>query len=443
MDTSLFLTVLTSAIVAMLFLVGAASVMAVFKGAFAIRSYGAGSIRDDGATLLKSPLVPTVSMMAVVNDASPSSVGFVRRLISLHYGNIETVVVLNGLSGEQRAVWFERFRLSPSSRVAGAAPVLPLIGVYEPPNPIRLLVVERELGSEAECLDTGLKAVASSIVGLVDPSLEFTPDALLRLVRPFLQDPKRTLAVCSLAAAPPRPGWLCRLKELEAVRSWSGRCAAVAHWGALIPPPACFLLFDAATVAKAGGFQLGPMETVLRLHRYARASGLSYHVAFVPETICWAGPPRSLGDLRASIVSEQRELTRALWRHRSLILGTDALRLAGVGGLFVIRCVRPLAETLAYGLGAFGLVTGRIPAALAGLVLVSAVGFGILTSLIAVVGREFSGDAPEHGPGHLAALFFTAFVESLGYRQLRNLWLLEGMAGAILAPKRRAAGGRA
>jgi hypothetical protein len=32
-------------------------------------------------------------------------------------------------------------------------------------------------------------------------------------------------------------------------------------------------------------------------------------------------------------------------------------------------------------------------------------------------------------PGRLARLFFASVPENLGYRQLRNLWLLAGIAG--------------
>jgi hypothetical protein len=50
---------------------------------------------------------------------------------------------------------------------------------------------------------------------------------------------------------------------------------------------------------------------------------------------------------------------------------------------------------------------------------------GIVVSMGAVVLRELA----EHDgsdPGRLAGSFFAAIPENLGYRQLRNVWLIEG-----------------
>ena len=88
--------------------------------------------------------------------------------------------------------------------------------------------------------------------------------------------------------------------------------------------------------------------------------------------------------------------------------------------------MRPLVETLAYALTAIGLGLGWMPFDLVALVALSTAGMGILQSMTAVLLRELA--APEgSAPGQLARLFFAAIPENLGYRQLRNFWLIAGL----------------
>ena len=68
---------------------------------------------------------------------------------------------------------------------------------------------------------------------------------------------------------------------------------------------------------------------------------------------------------------------------------------------------------------------GRVGPALAGLVLLSTAGMGILVSMTAVVLRELA-TLRGSDPATLSARFFAAIPENLGYRQVRNLCLIFG-----------------
>jgi hypothetical protein len=103
-------------------------------------------------------------------------------------------------------------------------------------------------------------------------------------------------------------------------------------------------------------------------------------------------------------------------------------------GLFCIRGLRPLLETAALVLAVAGWVAGAVPTALAALVLVIAIGPGVVNSMAAVVLRELA-EPSGMAPGRLAALFLTAIPENFGYRQIRNLWLIAGFFGAPRSPK--------
>ncbi len=121
-----------------------------------------------------------------------------------------------------------------------------------------------------------------------------------------------------------------------------------------------------------------------------------------------------------------------------------ALRRTGAGGgreffgLFCLRALRPLLETAAYILAAAGWISGLVPPALAALVLVVSIGGGIVISMAAVVLRELA-EPSGIAPARLAALFLAAIPENLGYRQIRNLWMIGGFFGGQAPQKRNRA----
>jgi len=63
------------------------------------------------------------------------------------------------------------------------------------------------------------------------------------------------------------------------------------------------------------------------------------------------------------------------------------------------------------------------------LVLVTSAGAGIVTSMAAVVLRELA-EPSGTPPAAIAALFLCAIPENLGYRQIRNLWMIAGFFGS-------------
>jgi hypothetical protein len=66
---------------------------------------------------------------------------------------------------------------------------------------------------------------------------------------------------------------------------------------------------------------------------------------------------------------------------------------------------------------------GGIDPALAGLVLLSTVGIGMVVSMSAVILWQLA-EFGELDPSRLAGLFVATIPENLGYRQVRNLWLI-------------------
>jgi len=405
------------AIVAFLLLSGGFCFALMAKGAFVLRHLARENPRADGVSLLKSRLAPAVSVIAFPSDGGAESRAQVRLLVGLQFGNHEVVLVLIAPGDADLAAWSEEFHLEPSLRqVSGSLPMGDVRSVLESRDPIRLTAIVLEPCGRGQALNAAVNAAQCPVIGLFGGSSEFDSESLLRLIRPMLEDPQRTIAVCGVAPAPTGRGLVAQFAALDFLRVWLSRQSALSGWNLLTPAPGSAVLIGRESIVKVGGFRAGALELVLRLHADARASKRAYRVAFVPGSGCLQRRPRSLGELRAEVVRDGQGVTRAVFTQGALPWWLRC-------GLFSARFVRPLLETLAYILTVAGLATRWIGWPLALLVLLSTAGMGMLLSMAAVSLRELA-EYRGSDPARLARLFLAAVPENLGFRQLRNLWSL-------------------
>jgi cellulose synthase/poly-beta-1,6-N-acetylglucosamine synthase-like glycosyltransferase len=410
----------------------AASFDALLKGCFELRRILRSTSYDFDSLLLKSPLVPGISVVFAPRDASPESRALARRLLDLHFGRHELVLVLDALPPAALDRWIADFHLVRRERVVPEdLPTEAIRGYYVSQDPLRLLAIDKQPGGVADAFNAGVNAAQYSVIGLVDAGAEFIPEVLLRLIRPMLGDWDGTVAVCAVAPPPPVPGLVGSIGALEWRRLWLARCGAFSAWQRLLPVPGAFLVVKRDAVRAVGGFRAGPLELFLDLHAAARTNGLRWRTAFVASPVSFRLAARSWRDLHRQVRDDQRQLGSALQPLRP-----------GPGreffGLFCARGLRPLLETAAYALAAAGWITGLVPTALVALVPVIAIGGAIVTSMAAVVLGELA-QSSSMAPSSLAILFLAAIPENLGYRQIRNLWLIAGYFGAP-APKKRKRG---
>jgi hypothetical protein len=427
-DLAVVLSITVVALAAAMAVFAAASFDALLKGCFELRRSLRATSYDFGSVLLKSPIVPGVSVIFAPPDASPASRARVRRVLDLHLGKHELVLVLDAPGPEDLELWVQEFHLSRQARVVPEdLPAAAIRGCYLSSDPIRLLVVDKEAGGMADALNAGVNAAQYPVIGLVDREAEFIPEFLLRLIRPLLADWDHTVAVCGVAPPAAAAGLAGRIGALEALRLWLARCAAMSAWSRLLPVPGAVMLVKRDAVRSVGGFRAGATELFLDLHAAGRADASRWRIAFVAAPVSYRPAAATWDDLRRQAAGDQRQLAAALGR-----LGPGPS--SEFFGLFCVRGLRPLVETAAWLLAGAGWISGLLHPALAALVLVISAGAGVVTSMAAVVLRELA-EPSGMAPAELAALCLTAIPENLGYRQIRNLWLIAGYFGATAAPK--------
>jgi cellulose synthase/poly-beta-1,6-N-acetylglucosamine synthase-like glycosyltransferase len=425
----ILLQTLVQAASIILLLSGAVAVWVAWKGCRVLRQLARDGTRDDVNILLKSPRVPAVSVVMVARDASQRSRAFARRVLDLYFPHHELVLVLDGVDADDMDAWTRELRLVPSHRsTTGELPASAATAVYESTDPSPMVVLQKEPAGEADAWNAGVNAAVSPVIAFFDLETEFAPESLLRLIRPMLYEPDLMFAVCGWMPPPPASGLAGGIADLETTRLWLGRCAAFAGWkNMLAPVPGSTILVRRDAIIAASGFSAGPLELFLHLQGRARQSEKPYRAVLVVELSSFLAAPRTWSELRQRNMSDQRSISRALRRRKSIMGGRYALGW-GLPAISFQRFWRPLLETAAYLAAIAGLALGMVSLQLALLLLLSAVGAGILVSWSSVVFRELT-DFRGSDPARLRRLFWVAIVENLGYRQLRNLWLIGGYLG--------------
>jgi hypothetical protein len=376
--------------------------------------------RDDDAILLKSPIAPGISVITAPADASAESRAWVRRLLDLHYGDHEIVVVLDGPAPMERDRWLAEFRLGLAPRKASAdLKSAKIRGIYESFDPIQLVLIDKEKGGRADSWNAAVNLARFPVIGWVERFSRFQPNVLLRLIRPMLEDPEETVAVCCIAPPPAAGNRAERHATCAFLRNWLVRCAAFLSWNRLMPIPGSGVLVRRDAVLAARGFRSGMADLFLRLHAAARKARVPYRIALVTDAVVFPPEVACRKDLRRQISRDQAELRKLFFRW-PLYAGWR-IRL----GILWYRLLLPLIETAGYPLAVAGLLLRWLDVPTALFFLVSSAGAGLVVSTAAVVLPALAANrTPE--PARIKKLFFTAVLENLGYRQLRNLRLISG-----------------
>ncbi|MES2035527.1 MAG: glycosyltransferase family 2 protein, partial [Pseudomonadota bacterium] len=249
---------------------------------------------------------PPISLLAPAYNEALTIVESIRSLLALQYPNFEIVVINDGSSDNTLQVLTDAFGLAPVQRSHDLAIAhRPIRGLYGTSSQPRLIVVDKENGGKADALNAGINIARAPIVCAMDADSLLEPDALLRAVRPFVEDPERTVAVggtvriangCRIdhgrvvEVGVPR-NMLARLQTVEYLRAFLMARLAFSRVNALTIISGAFGLFRRARVVEVGGYTHGTvgedMELVVKLHRLMRDKKQPYRIAFIPEPVCW------------------------------------------------------------------------------------------------------------------------------------------------------------
>jgi cellulose synthase/poly-beta-1,6-N-acetylglucosamine synthase-like glycosyltransferase len=413
---------------------------------------------------LASPLTLPVSVLLPAHDEEAGIVESVQAMLGLRYAELEVVVIDDGSTDGTFAALQAAFDLVEVPRViATDVPTRGrVLSVHVPARSAdALVVVRKENGGKADALNTGVNVARYPLVCTVDADSLLDPDALLRVAKPFADDPDRVVATGGVIRAV--NGSTVRAGRVVDLRMPRQRLAAVqvveylrafllgrSGWsrlGALLVISGAFGLFRRDVVVEVGGLDSDVIgedaELVLRIHRHLREQRRDYRIVFVAEPVSWTEVPATRAVLARQRRRWHRGLTEILWKHRALLLNPryGRIGLVAVPYFLVFELLAPVVELIGVVVLAASLLLEAV-SRLAGehVVLVSpryavlflglAYAYAFVLSLAALVVEEFSWHRYSRWRD-LGSALIGALLENVGYRQATAWWRLQGILDVV------------
>lgn len=321
--------------------------------AMALRKYLRKNSYINYNTLVLSPLVPRISIIAPAFNESKSIIDNVRTLLSLYYNNFEVIIVNDGSTDDTFQKIVQAFELVKVNYYFDyRIPCERIKGVYKSDNPSynRLTVIDKNNGGKADSLNAGINISRNSLIVTIDADSIIESDSVLKLVKPFLEEKDqkvigtggviRIVNSCDIERGHIREiklpdQILPRLQVLEYTRAFLLGRMAWSHLDGLMLISGAMGMFDRETVIMAGGYSIKTvgedMELVLRMRRFMAEKEQKYEVTYIPDPLCWTEAPSDFKSMRKQRTRWTRGLIESLWTHRKIFLNPGYGRLGILG----------------------------------------------------------------------------------------------------------------
>lgn len=393
-----------------------------------------------------SNLAPSVSVLAPAYNEETTITDSVKALLAIYYPNLEVIVVNDGSRDSTMEVLREQFELEPINTLFDPqVPTRPVTEIYRSRTHSELTVVNKENGGKADALNAAVNIATGELVCSIDADTIIEPDAIQRMVKPFMQRedvvaaggvirPVNSAVIhagqIDMPRGPRKP--IVGFQVMEYLRAFLfGRLGWNRLGGNLIISGA-FGLFRKDALVRAGGYfhdTVGEdMELVVRLRRLGYKFGGPSRVEFIPDPVAWTEVPETLRVLARQRDRWHRGLADVMWRHRGVLFNPRyrAMGMVVYPYFLFVELLAPVVEFVGLVGLAVSLWAGSLDMAFAALYLLVAYGYGLVLGTLTLLLDEIAYHRYRQVKDRLWLLLWTC-LESLGYRQLTVIWRLRGL----------------
>jgi len=402
-------------------------------------------------------VAPPVSVIVAAYNEEANIVDSVRSLLKLDYPDFEVIVVNDGSADRTLERLIEGFGLKSTSVIyRQALRTAAVRGFYTSALEPRLMVVDKAHAGKADSLNVGINVSRAPYFCSVDADSVLEESALVRLMRPIIEDPDLVQATGGIVRLVngsvvsegrlleirlPKDS-LSLLQVVEYIRSFLFGRAGLSVLNSLLVISGTFSMFQKKTVLAAGGYRTDmvteDMELVVRLHKHLRDKGRKYRINFVPDPICWTEAPRELSMLRKQRRRWHLGLASSIFMYRSMLFNYKYGRI----GLFalpyqlLVELLGPVIEVAGYFVVTASFLLGIVDRQFFVLFLIMAVLINTFFSVAAVLLEEMSYRRYPRLSDTFRLLVY-AVLENFGYRQILSFWRTQAVLKFFLTRDRK------
>ncbi len=422
--------------------------LAVFS-AVTLRRYLRKNSYVDYNSIILAPLTPSISVVAPAFNESKTIVENVRALLSLYYNNFEVIVVNDGSTDDSldkviKAYDLEKVNYFFDYRI----PCRRIRGVYKSKNRSfhNLTIIDKVNGGKSDALNAGINVSHKQLVCSIDVDSIMEPDALLKMVKPFLEETDRKIigtgGVIRIANSCDIKGgqikrinlperFLARVQVLEYTRAFLMGRMAWARLDGLLLISGALGMFDRETVINCGGYSIDTvgedMELVVRMRRYMTEKGEKYEVTYIPDPLCWTEVPSTLKILGRQRRRWARGTAETLFTHKKIFLNRKYKNFGMLGYpyWFFFEWLAPIIEFFALIFFLFYIIFSTPNWPFVILLFTFVYTFAVSLSIWAVLFEEMTYHKYEKKRDVLK-LIGTAFLEPFFFHPLTLVWAIKG-----------------
>jgi cellulose synthase/poly-beta-1,6-N-acetylglucosamine synthase-like glycosyltransferase len=363
------LNIFTQGILVYFLLINAVYMLFIVMSAFGILRHFRWTRFLQTQDIFSSPMAKPISIIAPAFNEEAGIVESIRSLLSLEYPQFEVIVVNDGSTDTTLAQLIETFSLKPVHRIyRKVLECKPIRGIYTSSEYPQLVLVDKVNGGKADALNAGLNISRYPLFCAIDGDSLLDRDSLLRVVRPFLEDPERVMAVggvirlsngClvrhgqAVCLRLPKNN-LARFQILEYFRAFLGGRMGMSMLRSMIIVSGAFGIFRKDIALACGGYNpnaIGEdLDLVVRIRRHCYRKKIPHRIVFVPDPICWTQAPESWRVLARQRGRWQRGLIQTFHFYGRMVFNPRY----GLVGMFalpfylVFELLGPIIEILGY-----------------------------------------------------------------------------------------------
>ncbi len=415
--------------------------------------------RFDFNAMLSYECLPSITVVAPAYNEERTIIQNISGLLSLKYPDFEIIVVNDGSKDDSLAKVIAHFDLVPSNQYYEMKiPTAEVRAIYKSRNNAfnHLTVVDKENGGKSDALNTGLNLARNELFLALDVDCIVESDALLRMVKPFLEESERECIAtgsvirvansCEIVNGQlkkvryPSNLW-AKFQVLEYFRAFTlGRMAWKKLNGLLIISGA-FGLFNRERALAVGGYDVDTvgedLEIVLRMRKHMHdVEKKKYYVSFIPDPICWTEVPESLRILSRQRKRWTRGAIETIRKHKNVFFNPryGITGMVSFPNLVLFEWLAPIIQFVGFVYVTFMTIFGLLNVQTFLILLLFVISFALMYSFFGVFYEAYTYNKYK-GTGYLLKAFFVALFEILIYQPLNVYFAIMGNYEAFLRKK--------